>query len=184
MTTTTERSPNDLALPCLYPDDIGGGLMREAAGRAAATALLALGLATITLPAHADPTAQRAAAIPTEWEAFASCVSARESHDNYRAVNRDEKGRKRPNSARGRWQFLQGDWGHSLAYMVAARLKAFGMPSADAREIRITLQRISIDRWRPAYQDIGFIAVITASPRGWRHWYLAGSRCNALAVTR
>lgn len=160
------------------------GLIREAATRAAATALLTLSLATITLPAQADPLLQRAAAIPTQWEAFGACVSERESHGNYKAINRDEKGHTQPSSARGRWQFLQDDWGKSLAYMVAARLKAFGMPAADARKIRIVLQHHTIDRWKPIYQDIGFIAVILAKRTGWHHWKITGSRCNHLAVQR
>ena len=117
---------------------------------------------------------QQAAQIPSEHRAFAACVSARESHGNAKALG-DES------SAAGKYQFLK-PWQQSLPWMVADRLVHFGMPKREARQLRITLQHTGINHWPEAMQDIGFIAVVTASPRGWRHWYLAGSRCNGLAV--
>jgi len=126
---------------------------------------------------------QQAAVIPVEHRAFAACVSERESHGNYRAVNRDEQGRKQPSSARGRWQFIQSDWGHGLPFMVADRLVQFGMPRRDARQIRKQMAAKPIDKWTPVLQDIGFVAVVTHDG-GWRHWALKNSRCNSLAVTR
>ena len=47
---------------------------------------------------------------------------------------------RNPNSASGRWQFLNSQWNDSLPYMVAAELKEVGVPKAVAKEIRIDLQ--------------------------------------------
>jgi hypothetical protein len=120
--------------------------------------------------------AAQAAHIPPHQQAFAACVSERESHGNYRARG-DES------SARGRWQFLDRQWRNGLAYMVAARLQHFGMSRAAAKHVRIHLQSISIDRWDAVYQDIAFVSALNARGpwSGWRHWYQPGSRCNALA---
>lgn len=122
---------------------------------------------------------QSAAQIPHSQQAFAACVSNRESHGNYRARG-DES------SARGRWQFLDLQWRRGLSYMVAERLRSHGMSRAASKHVRIHLQSLSIDRWDPAYQDIAFIAVLNARGpwSGWRHWYLSGSRCNVLAGAR
>ena len=123
--------------------------------------------------------AAQAAHIPPSQQAFADCVSHRESRDNYRARN-DES------SARGRWQFLDRKWRNGLAYMVTDRLHDFGMSRAAAKHVRIHLQSLSIDRWDPTYQDIAFTAVLNARGpwSGWRHWYLPGSKCNALVGKR
>lgn len=123
--------------------------------------------------------AHQAAHIPTTQQAFAACVSQRESHGNYKARG-DES------SARGRWQFLDQQWRNGLAYMVAARLRHFGMSRPASKHVRIHLQSISIDRWDPAFQDIAFVAVLNARGpwSGWRHWYLAGSKCNSLVGAR
>lgn len=120
-----------------------------------------------------------AAHIPPSQQAFASCVSNRESHGNYRARG-DES------SARGRWQFLDLQWRRGLAYMVADRLRDHGMSRSESKRVRIHLQSVSIDRWEPAFQDAGFLATLNARGQwsGWRHWYLSGSRCNALAGAR
>ena len=123
--------------------------------------------------------AHQAATIPPSQQAFAACVSHRESHGNYKARG-DES------SARGRWQFLDQQWRHGLAYMVADRLRHFGMARHDAKRVRIHLQAVSIDRWDPKFQDAAFVSVLNARGpwSGWRHWYLPGSKCNALAGTR
>lgn len=63
--------------------------------------------------------------------------------------------------------------------MVAARLKDHGYPKAKARELRIRLQGKHIATWPARWQHVGFAAVIS-HPGGARHWYLAGSKCNAL----
>lgn len=123
--------------------------------------------------------AHQAAHIPPKYQAFASCISARESHGNYKARG-DES------SAQGRWQFLDKQWRHGLAFMVADRLHHFGMSLHESKRVRIHLQSLSIDKW-PAYaQDAAFVAVISARGpwSGWRHWYLPGSKCNTLAGKR
>ena len=133
----------------------------------------ALAVALYLSPIH------KASLIPPAWQDFAECVSARESHHNYRAKNRSS-------SASGRWQFLDGGggpgtWRQGLAWMVWQRLVDHGMAKAKAKRIRLHLQATPIAKWRPAFQDAGFVAVVTASPNGWRHWSLAGSPCNRKA---
>ena len=122
-----------------------------------------------------DPAAS-AAAIPASQRAFADCVSHRESRDNYEARGSDS-------SSAGRWQFLDRPWRNGLSYMVAARLREFGMSGTDSKAVRIRLQATHIAAWEPAYQDAAFVAVLNARGpwSGWRHWFLAGSRCNSLA---
>lgn len=147
-------------------------------------------LLTLAMLAPTDPTpghqaaaiTRAAAVIPDEWKAFAACVADRESGGSAHARN-PEAG----STASGRWQFIARDWQHSLPWMVAHRLRNFGMPAAERREIREYLDRTPIWQWPGRYQDIGFIAVIRAGERGegrgWQHWILAGSRCNALAAS-
>jgi len=134
-----------------------------------------LAAALIVSPAPSHPAVEQAADIPASQEAFASCVSHRESRGSYSARG-DES------SARGKWQFLDRQWRRGLAYMVADRLRDFGLPAQQARAIRIELQRKPIDKWAPAYQDAAFLAALNAHGpwSGWRHWHLAGSRCNTL----
>lgn len=128
-------------------------------------------------PATTHPAVNAASTIPASQQAFASCVSHRESRGSYTSKGDHS-------SARGRWQFLDRQWrvNGGLTWMVAARLRAFGMPAAQARTIRLQLQAKPIDRWAPAYQDTAFIAVLNAHGAwsGWRHWHLPGSRCNRL----
>ena len=127
---------------------------------------------------HLSPT-DAAAAIPVSQMTFAACVSHRESRDSYRSRH-SEAG----SSAAGRWQFLDRQWrvNGGLAWMVAARLKMFGMTAAEARVVRRELQRTPIYRWSPSMQDTAFAAVLNARApwSGWRHWWLAGSKCNDL----
>lgn len=134
-----------------------------------------LAAATLLGSAHPHPAVLKAAEIPASQQAFAACVSHRESRGSYTARG-DES------SARGRWQFLDTQWRRGLSYMVAARLRHFGMPAKQARHIRIQLTHTSIDKWKPAYQDAAFVAVLNADGAwsGWRHWHLAGSKCNRL----
>jgi hypothetical protein len=139
----------------------GGGLIAEAVLAAAITA-------------SQKTVLHGAAQIPQQHQRFAACVSNRESHGNYRA-----KGDV--SSARGRWQFLDHQWRSGLSFMVRDRLVTFGMPKAHAGNIRRQLLAKPIDKWTPVLQDIAFVSVITHRD-GWRHWYIAGSKCNALAV--
>lgn len=123
---------------------------------------------------HAAPTDAEiiatAARVPGRWQAFARCVSHRESHGNYRARNPYS-------SAQGRWQFLDRQWRSPLAYMVAERLKAKGITGAKAKAIRLHLQRVEIARWPGRLQDVGFVSVVTSG--GAHHWRLSGSVCEA-----
>lgn len=115
-------------------------------------------------------TVRQAADIPAQWEPFAACVSDRESGGSYTARNPTS-------SAQGRWQFLDNSWRRGLGYMVAARLKAHGMPAPAARQVREYLHDTPIAAWPGPYQDVGFIAVILSG--GKHHWN--GPRCNGLA---
>jgi hypothetical protein len=134
-------------------------------------------LAAALLAAPVTDPAASAAVIPASQQAFAECVSQRESRGNYKARGSDS-------SSAGRWQFLDRPWrvNGGLAWMVAARLREFGMTGPASKSVRIHLQATPIAAWEPAYQDAAFVAVLNARGpwSGWRHWYLAGSRCNAL----
>jgi len=134
-----------------------------------------LAAALLVAPASTDAAAS-AAVIPASQQAFAECVSQRESHGNYKARGSDS-------SSAGRWQFLDLQWRRGLSYMVAARLRDHGMTGRASKAVRIHLQATHIANWEPNYQDAAFISVLNARGpwSGWKHWYLAGSRCNALA---
>jgi len=161
ITAERSRHEQDSRLPRFDSTINGGGLIVEAVLAAAITA-------TQKTVLH------EAAQIPQQHQRFAACVSNRESHGNYRA-----KGDV--SSARGRWQFLDQQWRSGLSFMVRDRLITFGMPKAHAGNIRRQLLAKPIDKWTPVLQDIAFVSVITHR-EGWRHWYIAGSKCNALAV--
>lgn len=57
------------------------------------------------------------------------------------------------------------------------------MPAAQAVELRAWLRAREIATWPENLQDVAFAASLNAegSWSGWRHWYLAGSKCNGLA---
>lgn len=123
--------------------------------------------------AAADRATRSAATAPTRWQAFARCVAERESGNNPKARNTSGS------SAAGIYQFLDRSWRRPLAFMVAERLKSFGYPKPRAKALRIELQGKNIATWPARWQHVGFAAVIS-HPGGARHWYLAGSKCNAL----
>jgi len=135
----------------------------------------AVALATTILLARAD-VVQAAAEIPTTQQPFAECVAKRESNGNPKARNRSS-------SAMGKYQWLDNNWRHGLAHMTAWRLKDHGLTRAQAREIRAWLRARPITKWPEPVQDVAFMASLNAlGPwSGWRHWYLAGSRCNTFA---
>lgn len=128
----------------------------------------------LMLSPNAAPLAA-AAQPPAHLTAFRDCVAQRESHSNPRAVG-DES------SARGKYQFLKA-WQHGLPYMVRDRLVRFGMKFHEADRIRKDLQAKTIDKWSEALQDVAFAEVVE-TPRGTRHWWIAGSRCNKLGGMR
>lgn len=139
----------------------------------AAAALAAVLLVTPTNAGHIEEAASR---IPdAQQQRFADCVSHRESRN-------DPTAQSTISSSAGKWQFLQSTWGDSLPWMIAARLRHFGMSAVAAKRVRVTLQRTPIHKWDERIQDIGFVAVLNARGpwTGWRHWELTGSPCNTL----
>lgn len=163
MTIERKRRAYNQNMPRPVDPFFGGGLMAEAVLAAALT----------LTQKHIMHTA---AVIPAKHQPYAACVSNRESHGNYKA-----KGDV--STARGRWQFLDRQWRITggLTYMVRDRLLTFGMNKKDANSIRQHLQHTPIDKWAPVLQDVAFVSVISHKG-GYRHWYIAGSKCNALAV--
>lgn len=117
---------------------------------------------------------RRAATVPSRWRAFASCVSERESGGSYTARNTSGS------SASGRWQLLDRTWriNGGIHYTVSKRLKAVGVPAGVRAVVRDYLHATPIYRWPAPYQDAAFVQIV--SEGGWKHWYLAGSRCNGL----
>lgn len=113
-----------------------------------------------------------AASFPRNLVSFASCVIDRESGGTLNDRTSGMGARNPSSSASGRWQFLNNDWNHGLPYMVRDRLVRHGMSKAQAREVRIYLQKRPIYRWPGWYQDIGFLEVIE---RGGRHHWNGGS---------
>ena len=126
--------------------------------------------------------ASQARDIPRKWEAFTLCISERESgfgrtddtSKSYRAANPTS-------SAQGRYQFLDRQWRHGAGWNVWKRLIRFGYDRATAKVVLKKLHDTPIKRWKPIYQDIAFAeALLSGKGQGWKHWYLAGSRCNGL----
>lgn len=126
------------------------------------------------LPTAKAEKIEQAAQLPEVWRGFAACVSERESGGSYRAKNPTS-------SAQGRYQFLDNSWRRGGAWNVWKQLIAHGISRADARQIRAKLMAKEIAKWEPVLQDVLFAQVLTSGEgHGWRHWYLAGSRCNSL----
>lgn len=130
----------------------------------------ALAAALLITPTSAT---ERAAELPAAQEQYRECVAKRESHHNPQARNRTS-------SASGKYQFLDSQWRHGLAYMVAAELRDHGHP--EPRAVRKELQRKPIHTWPEAYQDVAFAAVLNAEGpwSGAKHWRLVGSYCDRL----
>lgn len=112
--------------------------------------------------------------LPRAWQGFAECVEERESKGFVGIVNTSS-------GAQGLYQFMPA-WNHGLPYMVADRLREYGMPNKVARGVREWLSARPISDWPGVYQRIGFAAVIKAggADAAQRHWGLAGSPCNRL----
>ena len=123
-----------------------------------------------TAGVHA-PAIAGSARIPKRIHTFASCVSERESHGNYRA-------RSRTSSSQGRWQLLDNAWRKNggIEYVVTRRLAKFGVPAHIRSIVRDYLDRTEIARWPGPYQDIAFVQIVAEG--GAHHWHKAGSRCN------
>lgn len=106
---------------------------------------------------------------------FADCVAQRESGGRPTARNPRS-------SAQGKYQWLDRSWRHGLAHMTAWRLRDYGLSRAQARSLRAWLRARPIAAWPEQLQDVAFAASLNAAGEwsGWRHWYLAGSKCNRL----
>lgn len=110
----------------------------------------------------------RAATVPAQWRNFARCVLSRESGGSLERIQSGVGARNPGSSASGRWQFMNGDWQHSLPWMVRDRLVDFGMPKAQANKIRRYLDKRPIYKWHGYWQDIGFNEVMAQGGR--HHW--------------
>lgn len=142
----------------------------------------ALAVALLVAPMDAEPVRPRMAAsivqaaswLPRAQDAFRRCVVARESGGDPRARNR-------ASSASGKYQYLDRQWRRGLSFQVRDRLVAFGMPTAQGRELRAWLAARPIWAWPERYQDVGFAATLNyrAPWSGWRHWAY-GDRCDRL----
>ena len=112
--------------------------------------------------------------LPPQQERFRKCVAHRESRNNPRAQNKRS-------SAQGTYQFLDSQWRRGLAHMVTAALRDRGV---NVKGLKRELRSTPIKRWDPLLQDVAFAEVLNARGKwsGWKHWYLAGSTCNALVV--
>lgn len=115
---------------------------------------------------------QRAAAIPPSIRPWAACVLKRESGGSLDRIQSGVGARNSASSASGRWQFLDNSWRRGLSFMVRDRLVQFGMPKAQAREVRQYLGARHISTWHGYWQDIGFLEVVE---RGGRHHWNGGS---------
>ena len=114
----------------------------------------------------------QAAAVPPSLVSFARCVLERESGGSLDRVQSGAGARNPASSAAGRWQFLDRSWRKGLSFMVRDRLGRFGLPKAQAREVRVWLAAHPIYQWHGLYQDAGFLEVID---RGGRHHWNGGS---------
>ena len=136
--------------------------------------VLAISMLTSS-PANAATDYKLAAAqIPKDQRSYAACVSYHESRGDYKAIGDNT-------NARGRWQFLDSEWRRGLSFMVAKRLREYGMHESKVKPLVKHLQSKSIDEWEPVYQDIGFVAALNAKYpwSGWRHWAV-DKPCNKL----
>ena len=122
-------------------------------------------------------TVREASTIPARWRAFATCVLRRESGGVLGNKQSREDARNSSSSASGRWQMLDASgWRDGGAWLVFKRLRAVGIPKADAHRVRVYLARTPIYRWDGHFQDMAFIQSVTEG--GWAHW--RGATCNGL----
>jgi hypothetical protein len=111
---------------------------------------------------------REAATFPRSIVSFARCVLERESGGTLDRRQSGVAARNPSSSASGRWQFLDTSWRRGLSFMVRDRLVRFGMPKAQAREVRLYLGSRPISTWHGYWQDIGFLEVVERGGR--HHW--------------
>ena len=117
-----------------------------------------------------------AATIPPRWRAFAACVIKRESGGTLDRIQSGVGARNPTSSASGRFQFLDNSWRNGLSFMVRDRLVEFGMPRADARQVRRYLATQPIYKWHGYWQQIGFVEVLSRG--GAHHWNGGNYSCR------
>jgi hypothetical protein len=126
----------------------------------------------VNRPSRAVPAVRTASLPPRSWAGFAACVEDRESGGNPTILNRQGSG------AAGLFQFMPA-WRHGAPYIVRERLLQFGATKRQAKAVREYLTGLGrIERWPALYQRIAFAEVLEDGL--WKHWHLAGSRCNSL----
>lgn len=118
---------------------------------------------------------QQAATVPAKWRGFAACVLSRESGGSLDRIQSGVGARNPSSSASGRWQFLDSSWRRGLSFMVRDRLIQFGMPRAQAKQVRLYLGSRPISQWHGYWQDIGFNEVIERG--GAFHWNGGSHSC-------
>jgi len=112
-----------------------------------------------------------AATVPAKDKRWAQCVLTRESGGVLHNKQSRETARNPTSSAAGRWQFLQA-WQHGGSFMVKDRLVKFGIPVAEAKQVRKYLGTTPIHKWDGIWQDVLFNEVIA---RGGKHHWNGGS---------
>ena len=128
-------------------------------------------------PSRSVSAVRLASTVPPRWRGFAACVLRRESGATLDRAQSGVGAQNPSSSAAGRWQMLSG-WREGGAWNVQKRLVRFGAPKAQAREVRVYLQRTPIHRWSGVWQDMAAYEALESG--GWRAWYAPGSPCNAL----
>lgn len=104
--------------------------------------------------------------------AFMHCVAERESRGKPTAVSHSGK-------HRGKYQVTPA-MGVGMSWHVLPWLKTW---RKDAVAYSATLRRTPMNKWPERVQDAAFVLTLHHDGdrwSGWRHWYLAGSRCNKL----
>lgn len=120
------------------------------------------------------PSEYRGKFFTKKGERFRKCVIRRESNGHYFSRNRSGHA--------GAYQFNDAAWRVSLTYMIRPELRALiGTRAADVAIERLRLH--PVNRWSRWVQDMAFHTALNfeGPMSGWRHWYLAGSKCNGLA---
>lgn len=103
---------------------------------------------------------------------FMECVGFRESRNDPGAVSASGK-------HRGRFQVTPA-MGRGMAWHLLPWLRTW---HPDARRYAAKLRSTPVNRWPVEMQDAAFVLTLHHDGKrwsGWRHWYLAGSACNAL----